>query len=175
MSGLTERMCGKLASSRGASMLFALLLLLIAAIVSCVMLSAAVTSLKVRVTGSQDDSAFRLLGEEEPAGLRKLVFDAFRQVYQNPAGAYTADRPYVSKEFSFAASDDRLQVVAGVLRVYPAAEGDLASAGRAAFSMELTLTLQQEQGAYSETLLVSPSSVSKGSGTTYAWACAIEG
>ena len=83
--------------------------------------------------------------------------------------------PYVSKEFSFAASDDRLQVVAGVLRVYPAAEGDLASAGRAAFSMELTLTLQQEQGAYSETLLVSPSSVSKGSGTTYAWACAIEG
>ena len=205
MSGLTERMRGKLASSRGASMLFALLLLLIAAIVSCVMLSAAVTSLKVvnndrahtqaqlsldsaarlateqldglevRVTGSQDDPAFRLLGGEEPAGLRKLVFDAFQQVYQNPAGAYTVDRPYVSKELSFAPSDDRLQMATGVLRVYPAAEGDLGSAGRAAFSMELTLTLQQEQGAYSETLLVSPSSVSKGSGTTYAWACTIEG
>ena len=205
MSGLTGRIRGKLASSRGASLLFALLLLLIAAIVSCVMLSAAATSLKVvnndrahtqarlsldsaarlaaeqlddlevRVTGSQDDPGFQLLGEEEPVGLRKLVFDAFQQVYQNPAGAYTVDRPYVSKELSFAPSDDRLQMVTGVLRVYPAAEGDLGSAGRAAFSMELTLTLQQEQGAYSETLLVSPSSVSKGSGTTYAWACTIEG
>ena len=129
----------------------------------------------MRVTGSQDDSAFRLLGEEEPAGLRKLVFDAFRQVYQNPAGAYTADRPYVSKEFSFAASDDRLHVATGVLRVYPAREGDLGSAGRTAFAMELTLTLQCDQGAYSETLSASPSSVSKGSGITYRWTCAIEG
>ena len=205
MSGLTGRIRGKLASSRGASLLFALLLLLIAAIVSCVMLSAAATSLKVvnndrthtqarlsldsaarlaaeqlddlevRVTGSQDDPGFQLLGEEEPVGLRKLAFDAFQQAYQSPEGVYAAAQPYVSKQLSFVPSDDRLHVATGVLRVYPAREGDLGSAGRTAFAMELTLTLQCDQGAYSETLSASPSSVSKGSGITYAWACAIEG
>lgn len=203
MSVLIRRVGTKLADASGASMLFALLLLLVAVIVSCVMLSASVTSLKVvstdrdhiqaqlaldstarlameqldglqvRVAGDSDAPTFQLVGDSNPAGLRKLALDAFQLVYANQGAAYAADRPYVSQELSFAPADERLQKVTGVLRAYPKMESNLDAVDRSSYDMELDLTLTGQKGSYSETVLVSRTSASTGNGTTYQWTCQI--
>ena len=189
----------KLQGTGGASLLFAMLLLLLASIVACVILNAATTSLKtvdndyettqaqltvdstarlvkqqmsgfgVMVSGSGDSATFSLY----PDGARGegLTSLALDSFKQAylNTGGYSATRPYQSNTFTLTASDSRFAAVTGVMSVYPAISEEAESEGCKSYDIRIKLTLQGADHAYSKVVALSQSVTSTAEGTLYQW------
>lgn len=199
-----DRAQRKLRSTDGVSLLYALMLFLVAAVVSGVILSAALTSVKVvhsdaahtqaqlsldsaarlvadqledfsvSVTGSAENPQFSLKGAGTAKGMVRLALDSFQEAYVNQAGLYSATNPVASRTVTLTASDSRIAPVTAVLYAYPAIANGIGDVQAKSYDIRIDLTLQDKARSYSESVVLTQSTISEAGGIVFAWTPSIQ-